>query len=56
MDDTGRMNELKSPKDLIEEVLNVLNLKLLLGLYHSIEVGLHQLTNQVDVSEDFSKS
>ena len=54
MYDPSRVNVLEGPEDLIEEVLNVLDLQLLLGLDHPVQVGLHQLRNQIYVPQDLT--
>ena len=52
MYDPSRVDVLEGSEDLIEEVLDVLYLQLLLGLDHSVQVGLHQLRYQIYVSQD----
>lgn len=54
MDDVGGMEEFESAEDLVNEVLDMLGQQLLARANHTAQVGLHQLTHEVDVAEDFS--
>ena len=44
MDDVGRVQVLKCSQHLVDEILNVLDLKLLLGADDTVEIGFHQFT------------
>jgi hypothetical protein len=48
--DPSRVDVLEGSEDLIEEVLDMLYLQFLLGLDHSVQVGLHQLRYQIYVA------
>ena len=50
MDDLSRMQEFEGAQYLVDEILNVFCDESLLGPDHSIEISLHQLTDEVDVS------
>ena len=54
VNNVGGVEILESTKHLVDEVLLVLDLQLLLGLDDTIQVGLHELTDKVDVSENLS--
>lgn len=43
------MHEQQSSQDLVDEVLDVVVAELLPGVYDSVQVGLHQLSYDVDV-------
>jgi hypothetical protein len=56
MNDSSRVNIFECSEDLVEKILNVFYLKLLFGFNDSVKISFHQLTDQVDVSEDLSNN
>ena len=54
MDNVGRVKELESTQNLINEVLNVLSEQLLTRSNNTTEIGLHQFAHQVDIAEYFA--
>ena len=48
------MQEFESAQHLVDEVLDVLCEELLLGANDSAQVGLHQFTDKVDVSQNLT--
>ena len=49
MEDVGGVHEEQPAQDLVDEVLDVLVAQLLPGVDHAVQVGLHQLRDDVDV-------
>lgn len=49
MYDVGGVHEEQSLADLVKEVLDVVRGQFLAGVYHSMQVGLHEVSDYVDV-------
>ena len=49
MDDVGRVHEQETPQDLVNEVLDVVVTEFLSGVDHPMQVGLHQISDDIDV-------
>ena len=45
------MNVLQRPQDLVDEVLNVIDRKTLLGVNDTVQIRLHQFTNNIHIFE-----
>ena len=54
MDNVGGVEEFEGAQNLVDEVLDVLCEQLLSRADHSAQVRLHQLANQVNITEHLS--
>ena len=52
MQHVGRVDELDRPQHLIYEVLDVIEAQALLGVDDAVQIGLHQLADDVDAGSD----
>ena len=55
MDHICRMDEFEGSQDLVSEVGNMLICQLLPRPDHSIQISLHEIRDQIDVSEKLTK-
>ena len=49
MDDIGRVHEHQSSQELVDKVLDVIIGQVLSGIYHPVQVGLHQFCDDIDI-------
>jgi hypothetical protein len=56
MDNVCGVDVFESPKDLVNEVLYMIDGEFLLGINDSVEIGLHQVCHYIDVVEVFEVS
>ena len=54
MDDVGGVEEFEGAQHLVDEILNVLSEQLLPRPDHSTQICLHELADEVDVTEDLT--